>query len=101
MSRPLFISEEDIHRWDESMKNEVGLPKEALSNSILKEVCYAGLWLAENLALLNCPEDLILRIQFTAGRLSFSRDPWEVSQEILRLYNENELIFEDDNSIKN
>lgn len=95
-NRPDFVTEEDIKRWDFNMENDLQLPKIVLEWPTLKEVCYAGFYLAEQLDALRCPPEYIVRIQYTAGRLSFGRDPWEVSQELLELYKLNQLEFEPD-----
>lgn len=94
--RPEFVTEEDIKRWNENMENDPNLPKMALEWDTLREVCYAGLWLSEQLDALKCPPEYITRIQFTAGCCSFGRDPWEVSQKFVEKYKLNELEFEPD-----
>lgn len=102
MSRPNFISEEDIFRWNNNIDNDSSFPKSLKSSPTIREVCFAGLWLCEQLANLGCPDFLIVRIQDTAGRLSFGRNPWEVSQELLQQYCSNELIFEEEpDAVKN
>lgn len=96
MSRPDSVTNEDILRWSENIDNDpkisVGLAKIA----ILREVMYAGLWLAEKLDNYGCPLNLIPAIQFEAGRYSFGRDPWEASQKIFDMYVNNELQFTKD-----
>jgi hypothetical protein len=100
MSRPDFISKEDISRWDDNI--QASLPKSLAESSLIKEVCYAGLWLCDELAKLSCPDFLIVRIQFTAAKLSVGRDPWDVSLKLLEQYKNDELIFEEDpEEIKN
>lgn len=96
MLRPDFISEEDILRWSENIDNDPDFPESLASSPTIREVCYAGLWLSEQLDQLGCPDFVIVRIQDAAGRLSFGRNPWEVSQEILEKYETNQLIFEED-----
>jgi len=95
-NRPTFVTEDDIKRWDENLKNDTTLPPIIFDNPTLKEVCYAGLYLAEQLDALQCPPEYIVRIQYTAGRCSFGRDPWKVHQEFLELYKLNKLDFEPD-----
>lgn len=102
MQRPEFISDEDIARWSKNIDQDLYISPELAASPIIREVCYAGLWLCEKLEKLGCPEILITRIQWTAGKISFGRDIWEVHQEILREYETNSLSFEEDfNEIKN
>lgn len=98
MTRPDFVTEEDITRWLDNMERDERLPKVLLDSPVIKEVCFAGLWLCERLEQLGCPDELIVRIQFTAGKLSFGREPWEVVQNLLDGYRNNELEFESDSS---
>lgn len=94
MSRPEFVTNEDIIRWSERIDQD--LPEHMVNNAIIREVCYAGQWLVEQLSDLNCPEDIIARIQYTAGQMSFGREPWTVHQILLEAFQNNELIFEED-----
>lgn len=94
MTRPKFISEEDIIRWTKNIETDQNIPKYVLKQDSIKEVCFAGLYLAEELTKLNCPEDLVFRIQYTAGKMSFGKDPWEVSIMILNKFKDNTLEFE-------
>ena len=93
MSRPEFITNEDIIRWSETIDRD--LPKHMSSDALIREVCYAGQWLVESLQDLQCPEEIITRIQYTAGRLSFGREPWAVHQMLLSSYQSDELVFEE------
>lgn len=95
MSRPNFISNEDIIRWSRSIDLDHSLSAELRKSSIIIEVCFAGLWLTEELFKLNCPDIIVARIQWTAGKLSYGRDPWAIHQQILEEYNNNTLVFED------
>lgn len=99
--RPEFITYEDIARWSKNIDNDPNIPAGLAESPIIREVCYAGLWLAEELDKMLCNEELITRMQFTAGRLSFGREPWEVAQLILEKYKSNELEFEEDISLLN
>ena len=96
MPRPEFVTDKDIARWSHNIDNDVNLPKELIESPIIREVCYAGLWLREELDELNCPDSIALRIQYTAGQISFGRDVWSVHQDIIEKYKANTLIFEDD-----
>lgn len=102
MARPDFVTEEDITRWSEQLKSDPNLaevfetlPEEIVSDDIL-ETCYAGLWLCEELEKLECPESLIMRIQYTAGKLSYGHDVWEVHLQILEGYKNNQLEMADE-----
>lgn len=100
MARPEFITEEEITRWDQEIKEDAAHDEELYhqlsQHPELKETCYAGLYLVEELDKLGCPDELIFRIQFTAGKMSFGKDPWDVSVLILDKYKNNELVFEDE-----
>ena len=100
MSRPEFVTEEDIERWQNDLDNDDQLPKTLLASSIIKEVCFAGLWLVEELEKLNCPDDILIRIQWTHGQLSYGRDTWKTAQTLLEGYRKGELIFETDEDEK-
>ena len=94
MSRPNFIQDLDIKRWSELLDQEKHIPQDLLKIPALRETCYAGFWLSEELSKLSCPASIIAQIQFTAGQLSYLSDPWEVHQLILKEYVENNLVFE-------
>lgn len=96
MSRPDFVTQEDITRWDTNIKQDTGLVSQLATVPLVKEVIYAGLWLAEQLKELGCNPLLITRVQYTAGQLCYGRDPWEVVQELLTAYKNNDLVFEID-----
>ena len=91
MSRPSFISTDDISRWSKEIDNDDNLPGGLIESPIIREVCYAGLWLCEELAKLSCPDSLIVQIQFTAGKMSFGKDVWQVHQQFLEDYKNNKL----------
>lgn len=102
MKRPDFVTNEDIIRWSEIIDNDSTIPASFATSPIVREVCYAGLWLQEKLIEQNCPDEIIYRVQFTAGKMSFGRDAWEVHQQIFQDYLNNSLVFEDDpKTIKN
>jgi len=92
MPRPDFVSHEDIARWSESIDKD--LPNELASSPIIREVCYAGLWLTERLAKLNVPSEYIDALRYAAGQCSFGREPWEVHQKFLESYQLNTLTFD-------
>jgi len=94
--RPTFITQEHIIRWNELMQQDPLFPPALFKSSIILEVCYAGLYLQEELHKLQCPEELITRIQWHGGKLSFGRDPWEIHLQLLNDYKDNQLTFEDD-----
>ncbi len=97
MPRPDFIKESDINRWTKLISEDPFIPKELLSSKVLLEVCMAGLWLCEELEKLECHEVLIGRIQWTAGKISYGKDPWEVHISILEEYKNNTLVIELEN----
>jgi hypothetical protein len=86
MARPKFISADDISRWSNVIDNDPNMPEEWAKSPIVREVCLAGLWLCEELEKLSCPESLIVRIQYSAGKLSFGKDAWEIHQKFLDGY---------------
>jgi hypothetical protein len=92
--RPSSITKEDIERWDENIKSDQNLPEGFGKDPKEKEVCYAALWLYEQLAALNCEEENIFKLQYTAGRLSYFNDPWEVHQQVLSTYKEYSPIID-------
>lgn len=96
MSRPEFISNEDIDRWSEDIDNDPYISVGLSQNPIIREVMYAGLWLCEELLKLGCSDDMIARIRYTAGTISFGRDIWIVHQDMLERYKNNELTYEED-----
>lgn len=98
MSRPDFVTNLDILRWSSFIESDPHTPREILDSPIVREVCYAGLWLVEALGKLNCPDSILVRIQWTAGKMSYGRDPWDIHQMILQKYKDNTLVFESDDS---
>jgi hypothetical protein len=97
MSRPEFITHAEIARWDADINQDpllLSLPKDLMESPVLREVCYAGCWLGEQLDQLQCPAEFIIRIQWHAGKLSFGRDAWDVHQKMLLDYQDNKLVFE-------
>lgn len=89
MSRPSFITDEQIAAWDHNIENDDKIPSEFKNIVILKEVMRSSLWLAEELDKIKCERTLIVQFQFTHGRLSFGRDPWEQSELLLSEYVKN------------
>lgn len=98
MTRPDFITSEDILRWSTALDTDNSIPNDMVNSPVIREVCYAGYWLAEELQKLKCPEIILVRIQWTAGKMSYGRDPWEIHQMILDGYKNNTLVFESDDS---
>lgn len=84
MPRPSSVTNEDLSRWDEIIDNDPLISPTMAQSPIIREVCYAGQWLADKLTELDCPDHLIGRIMYTAGQLCFGRkDPWEVHSIVL------------------
>jgi hypothetical protein len=97
MPRPNSVTTEDILRWDESIDNDPLMSPSMAQNPIVREVCYAGQWLVDRLTELDCPDHLIGRMMFTAGKICFGRkDPWEVHLDILSRFIDGTLEFEMD-----
>jgi len=94
MPRPSFVTDEDIKRWSKELDESPHLDKTMIKSAVIREVCFAGLWLAEQLEKLGCPDSLIIRIQYSAGKVSFGKDVWEIHQQFLDGYTKNELDFE-------
>jgi hypothetical protein len=95
MSRPDYITEEDIKRWTEIFSNDP-IMKNIKMGPVFIEVCFAGQYLREKLEQLSCADELIVRICYTAGKMSFGRDPWDVSDLLLKKYETDELVLESD-----
>ena len=90
MSRPSSITPEQIKLWDENINGDANLPSIFKgAESPLKEIIYAGLWLAESLIELECKEELIVQFQYTHGQLSFGKEPWGVAEMLLTSYIDN------------
>lgn len=101
MNRPEFVTNEDLSRWDEAIDTDPDLPKVLAENPIIREACYAGQWLGEELMKLGCSIEKSVRIVYTAGQLSFGRDTWQVSQDLLEKYKQNALEYAPDISQMN
>lgn len=101
MSRPSFITATDVARWSKEIDEDKSLPPGLSKSPVIREVCFAGLWLCEQLTELNCPKSLIVRIQYTAGKVSFGRDAWEIHQQFLEGYKNNTLDFAVDSTNMN
>jgi hypothetical protein len=99
MPKPDFITEEDLARWSNNIDTDLNLPRLLANDPTIREVCYAGLWLCEELEKLECPNVIIVRIQETAGRLSFGRDPWDVSISMIHAYKNDQLVFDSDSNV--
>jgi len=93
MSRPDFVTAADIARWSKEIDDDKSLPPNISKTPVIREVCFAGLWLSEQLSNLDCPSSLAVRIQYTAGKVSFGRDAWTVHQQFLDGYKNNTLDF--------
>jgi hypothetical protein len=95
MTRPSSVTNEDLSRWSEIIDNDPLVPESVAQNAIIREVCYAGQWLADRLAELDCPDHLVGRIMYTAGKMCFGRkDPWEIHIDILNRFIDGKLEYE-------
>ena len=91
-----YVTEEKIAQYDKNIDEDTYLPSSLKKNPNIREVCRAGLYLYEELEKLNCPDSLITRIQWTAGKLSFNKDPWEIHSSMIEEYKNNSLVLEKD-----
>ena len=89
----IYASPEQIEQYDLLIDNDPYMG-DLKNNPEIREVCRAGLWMCEELSQLNCPEQLIVRIQFTAGKLSYNKNPWEIHNSILQDYKNNKLYID-------
>lgn len=97
-----ILTQDQLLEFNKIIDDDQYLSQELKNTPVIREVCLAGLWLSKELEKLNCPQLLIVRIQWTAGNLSFGRDAWEVHQQILQKYKNQELTFaEDFQEVKN
>lgn len=97
MPRPNSVTNEDLAKWSEVIDNDPHISEGLAQNAIIREVCYAGQWLADRLTELQCPDHLIGRMMYTAAQLCFGRkDPWEIHQDILTRFIDGSLEFEMD-----
>ena len=95
MPRPESVTDKDLIRWSTRIESDPLMGSAIMQSPIIKEVCYAGLWLVEKLTALDCPTQLIGQITYTAGKICFGReDPWEIHQDILSRYVDGTLIFD-------
>jgi hypothetical protein len=91
--RPFSVTTSDIKRWDQIIAEDSSLKDEYKRNFQIREYCYAGMWLFEQLMLKQCPLSLAQRIQYSAGKNSINQDPWKIHQEFLENYDKNEIII--------
>ena len=97
MPRPDSITNDDIVRWSNNIDNDpyfISGSTLDIKNPACREVLYAGLWLTEQLLSIGCSEENLVQIQYTAGRASYRRDPWEAHTAMLESYLREELMFE-------
>lgn len=97
MPRPEFVTNDDLARWSEKIDSDPLMSEGLGQNPIVREVCYAGQWINEQLTDLKCPDYIIGRIMYTAGAICFGRkDPWIIHQDILAQFIAGTLEFEID-----
>ena len=95
MPRPNSVTNEDLTKWSEKIDNDPLMDQNLAQNPIVREICYAGQWLADKLTELDCPDHLIGRMMYTAAQICFGRkDPWEIHLEILNRFIDGTLEFE-------
>lgn len=96
MPRPVAITNDQIIVWENEIAQDPFLGNSIYLDPLFKEVLLAGKYLTQQLLILQCSEDLIGRITFTAGQLSFGRDdPWEIAEDLIVRYQQNTLVFEE------
>lgn len=93
-----YISLEKAHEYNKLIDDDPTIPADLKKSPLIREVCMAGLYLAEELFKLECPESLIIRIQYSAGKMSFGKEPWEIHLKFLEGYKNNTLDFEQDSN---
>lgn len=91
--RPDFVTQEDIDRWSENIDNDPNLSDDIRQQTLIREALYAGLWLGEQLAKTDCSIENQVRLRYTAGQLSFGKEPWQVHQEMWDDYINNRIEF--------
>lgn len=89
-----FLTDEQLKKYDDNIDNDKNIPDLVKNDPTIREVCRSGLWLVEQLRQLKCPDEYVVRIQYTAGAGSFGREPWEVHMSYLQAYKDNDLEFE-------
>lgn len=104
MKRPDFVTDEDITRWTDELENDPMTPSPFKDEVLLREIIFSGMWLAEKLQDLHCPDHRIVQVQFAHGFECFGNDCWKKAEEILLAYENDEIDFsesdEDYNKIK-
>ena len=96
MPKPDNITNDMIEKWTETLKEDEMIIS-ILEIPGAKETLLAGIWFSEQLNKRNCPQNCILQLQYTGGKLSYGHnDPWEVHQKLLDAYDNNQLVFETD-----
>jgi hypothetical protein len=92
------VTLDKIKKYDSNIDNDPSMPSHLKDVPVIREVCRAGQYLIEELDKLQCPESILVRIQWTAGKMSYGRDPWEIHHMILEKYKSDTLVFESDDS---
>ena len=97
MPRPNSVTNEDLSKWSDTIDSDPLISEGLAQNPIIREVCYAGQWLADRLTEVDCPDHLIGRMMYTAAQMCFGRkDPWEIHQDILNRFIDGTLEFDMD-----
>lgn len=97
--RPKYITQEDIDRWTSYMKSDPNITNDLLNNKDFCEFYYSAMYLDEQLVILECPDELIVRIRNSAAKNSIDKDSWKIHIKILKDYKNSKLLIEDDSSI--
>jgi len=95
MPRPIDLTYEKIAEYDKIIDNDPLMDENLSQNPIVREVCYAGQYLCEQLTKINCPDHVIGQIMYTAGAMCYGRkDPWPIHQDMYNRFVAGELEFQ-------
>lgn len=93
MPKPNTVTDEQVAQWSKTLDDDLSTPLNYKLNPVIREVMIVGYWLAEELLKLSCPQEKILRIQYTVGAASFGRDAWDTAQNYIDKYKSGNLTF--------
>lgn len=91
-----YVSLNKILEYDFSINSDPLMSSDHKNSFDIREVCRAGLYLLEQLKKINCHPFLLNKIKWTAGFLSYKKDPWEIHNLVLEQYKNNTLVLEID-----
>jgi hypothetical protein len=91
-----YVSLNKILEYDFNINSDPLMSSEHKNSSDIREACRAGFYLLEQLKKINCHPSLLNKIKWTAGLLSYKKDPWEIHNLVLEKYKDNTLVLETD-----